>query len=168
MRTFARHLADLQQWTAELERAIVEALREDEDGRRLQDIPGIGPLHAATIHAELGDIHRFANVDEVIAYAGLEPRTRQSGAFVGQKKPSKQGPGALRHALYLATLVAVRYRSEWKGRYQRLLDRGRAKKEALTILSRRLKVIFHLLRTGATYDPTFLKPRVDAGLDSRI
>jgi hypothetical protein len=54
-------------------------------------------------------------------------------------------------------VVAVRFAPEWRTRYQRLLDRGRAKKEALTILSRvLLKVIFHLLQTGTTYDPSSL------------
>jgi transposase len=157
VRTFARHLLDLQQRIAELEAALSEALREDDDGRRLQQIPGIGPIHAATIRAELGDLSRFTGVDQVVACAGLEPRVRQSGAFVGQRKLSKRGPGALRHALYLATLVAVRFRPEWQGRYQRLLDRGRAKKEALTVLSRALlKVVYTLPRTGASYDPARL------------
>ena len=97
---------------------------------------------------------RFEGVDHVIAYAGLDPRTVQSGAFVGQKHLSKRGPGALRHVLYLAAVGAVRCRPEWRQRYQRLLDRGRPKKEALTILSRAvLKVVYHLLRTGTSYDP---------------
>jgi transposase len=151
--TFARHLLDLQPRIAELEAAIAEVLSEDEDGRRLRQVPGIGPLHAATIRAELGDVSRFAAVDEVVAYAGLDPRTRQSGQFVGQQKLSKRGPGALRHALYLAALVAARDAAEWRARYHRLLDRGRSKKEALTILSRALlKVIYQLLRTGERYD----------------
>jgi transposase len=159
VRTFARHLLDLHPRVEELERAIADVLHEDEDGRRLQQIPGIGPTHAATIRAELGDVSRFAGVDQVVAYAGLEPRVRQSGTFVGQQKLSKRGPGALRHALYLATLVATRYRPEWRTRYQRLLDRGRTKKEALAILSRSLlKVVYHLLRTGARYDPARLAP----------
>ena len=172
VRTFARHLLDLQPRIAELEAAIAEVLRDDEAGRRLRRIPGIGPLHAATIRAELGDVSRFTRVDQVVAYAGLEPRIRQSGTFVGQQKLSKRGPGALRHALYLAVLAATRSRPEWRSRYQRLLDRGRAKKEALTILSRRLlKLIYHLLRLGATYDPArlaLLKPGAGAGLDSGI
>jgi transposase len=169
VRTFARHLLDLQPRIAELEAAIAAALRDDADGQRLRRVPGIGPLHAATIRAELGDVSRFSSVDQVVAYAGLEPRTRQSGTFVGQQKPSKRGPGALRHALYLAALAATRHRPEWRVRYQRLLDRGRAKKEALTILSRRLlKVVYHLLRTGATYDPAHLKPCAGAGLDTGI
>jgi hypothetical protein len=45
--------------------------------------------------------------------------------------------------------VAVRCRAEWRRRYQHFLAQGRAKKEALTILSRSLlKIIYHLLRTG--------------------
>jgi transposase len=161
VRTFARHLLDLRPRLAELEAAIAEVLAGDEDGRRLRQIPGIGPNGAATIRAELGDVARFAAVHEVVAYAGLDPRTRQSGKFVGQQKLSKRGPGALRHALYLAALVATRYAAEWRARYHRLLDRGRAKKEALTILSRALlKVIYQLLRSGARYDAARLQPRL--------
>ena len=134
--TFARHLLELQRHVDDLEKAIAVVLHDDEVGKRLQEIPGIGPIHAATIRAELGDVTRFGRVDQVVAYAGLDPRVRQSGAFVGQRKLSKRGPGALRHALYLATLVATRYRPEWSERYQKLLARGQSKKEALTILSR--------------------------------
>ena len=156
-RTLALHLLDLQARVAELETAIADLLKDDVEGQRLQQIPGIGQKGAATIRAELGDVSRFQRVDEVVAYAGLDPRTRQSGAFVGQKHLSKQGPGALRHALYLAAFVAARCSPEWQGRYQRLLDRGRAKKEAYTILARALlRVVYHLLRTGQSYDPALL------------
>ncbi len=159
VRTLALHLLDLHARLAELEAAIAAVVRDDADAQRLQTIPGIGPQNAATIRAELGDVSRFSRVEQVIAYAGLEPRTQDSGRFAGQKRLSKRGPGALRHALYLAALVAARFRPEWRCRYQRLLDRGRAKKEALLILSRSLlKVIYHLLRTGASYDPTCVFP----------
>ena len=159
VRTLCLHLLDLRSRLAELEAAIAAVVEEDEEARRLQEIPGIGPQNAATIRAELGDVSRFSRVEQVMAYAGLEPRTQDSGRSAGQKQLSKRGPGALRHALYLATLVAVRFRAEWRVRYQRLLQRGRAKKEAVVILSRSLlKVIYHLLRTGASYDPTRVAP----------
>jgi len=159
IRTFVGQVLHLHQQIAELEAAIQEVLRDDADSRRLQGIPGIGPQGAATIRAEVGDVTRFSRVDEIVAYAGLDPRTCQSGAFVGQKHLSKRGPGALRHALYLAALVATRCAPEWRLRYQRFLDRGRSKKEALTILSRALlRVIYHLLRTGEAYEPTLLNP----------
>jgi transposase len=165
VRTLALHLLDLQTRIAELEAALAELLRGDPPSQRLQaEVPGLGPTWTATIRAELGDVSRFARVDQVVAYAGLEPRTHDSGRLAGQRRLSKRGPGALRHALYMATLVAVRFRPEWRARYARLLDRGRAKKEALTILSRKLlKVIYHLLRTGASYDPAYINPAPPAG-----
>ena len=159
VRTFVAQVLQLQTQIAELEAAIQELLQDDADSRQLQSIPGVGPLGAATIRAELGDVARFSRVDEVVAYAGLDPRTHQSGAFVGQKHLSKRGPGALRHALYMAAFVAARCAPEWRVRYQRFLDRGRSKKEAFTILARALlRVIYHLLRTGEAYDPCRLNP----------
>jgi transposase len=156
-RTFARQVLQLQEQIAELEAAIQDLLRDDAEGQRLQCLPGIGPQGAATIRAELGDVARFRRVEEVVAYTGLDPRTCQSGAFVGQKHLSKRGPGALRHALYLAAFVAARCAPEWRVRYQRLLECGRSKKEAFIILARALlRVIYHLLRTGETYDPALL------------
>jgi transposase len=159
VQTMAQHLLDLQQRLADVEAALAAVLALDDDGQHLQTLPGVGPIISATLRAELGEVSRFSHVDQVVAYAGLDPRTRQSGAFVGQKRLSKRGPGALRHALYLATVNAVRNYAEWRERYQRLLDRGRAKKEALTILSRSLlRVAYHLLRTGTIYDPSMLQP----------
>lgn len=165
VRTLALHLLDLQTRVAELETALAELLRTDPPSQQLQEqVPGLGPTLTATIRAELGDIARFARVEQVIAYAGLEPRTHESGRYAGQRRLSKRGPSDLRHALYMATLVATRFRPEWHACYQRLLDRGRAKKEALTILSRKLlKVIYHLLRTGASYDPMHIAPAPRAG-----
>ena len=158
VRTLALHLLDLQQRLNELEQALATLLAEDEGSDPLRGVPGLGSVTMPTIRAELGEVSRFRGVDQVIAYAGLEPRIRQSGAWVGQKRLSKRGPGALRHALYLAVVVAVRCRTEWRERYQRFLARGRAKKEALTILSRSLlKIIYHLLRTGTHYDATRLR-----------
>jgi len=158
VRTMAQHLLDLRQRLAELEAAIAAVLAEDADGQRLQRVVGIGPVHAATLRAELGDIQRFSRVDQVVAYAGLDPRTHQSGSFVGQKHLSKRGPGSLRHTLYMATLALIQRCPTWQTRYARLLARGRAKKEALTILSRALlKVIYRFLLTGRVSDPTMLK-----------
>jgi transposase len=109
------------------------------------------------MRAELGEMARCSCVTEVVAYAGLDPRTHQSGTFVGQQRLSTRGPGALRHALYLAAFGAARCAPEWPVRYQRLLDRGRAKQEAFNTLARALlRVIYHLLRTGEAYDPASL------------
>jgi len=159
VRTFAQQMLHLQSPITALETAIQVLLDEDPDGQRLQQIPGSGPHGAATIRAELGEMTRFSRVDAVVASAGLDPRTHQSGAFVGQQRLSKRGPGARRHALYLAAFVAARCAPEWRVRSHRLLARGRAKKEAFNLLARALlRVIYHLLRTGEAYDPARLNP----------
>jgi transposase len=157
VRTFAQQALHLQTPIAERAAAIQALLEEDAQGQRLQQIPGIGPNAAATIRAELGERTRLSCVDAMVADAGLDPRTHRSGACVGQQHLSKRGPGALRHARYLAAFVAARGAPEGRVRYQRVLDRGRAKKEAFNILARALlRVISHLLRTGDAYDPARL------------
>jgi len=160
--TLAQQLLGLAAHISALEAAIAALLQDDAEGRRRHGIPGLGPQGAATIRAEPGDVLRFGRVDEVVAYAGPDPRAHQGGASVGREHLPKRGPGALRHAPYLAAFVAARGAPEWRARYQRLLDRGRAKrgrakKGAFTSLARaRLRVIFHLLHTGEAYDPALL------------
>jgi transposase len=160
-----QHLLDLHARIAELEAALAEVLRTDPPSQQLQgQVPGLGPTWTATSRAEVGDGQRFQRADQLVAYAGLEPRTHERGRYAGKRRLSKRGPAELRHALSMATLVAVRFCPEWRLRYQRLLDRGRAKKEARTILSRTLLVVrYHLLRTGASCDPARLSPAPLAG-----
>lgn len=45
----------------------------------LQSIPGIGPVLATTLIAEIGDMTRFKDAKALVAYASLDPRVRQSG-----------------------------------------------------------------------------------------
>jgi transposase len=156
-RMLAQQLRELAAHVAAGEAALAELLQQDAGGRGLQGIPGIGPQGAAPIRAELGAVARFTRVEEVVAHAGRDPRTYPSGAFRGQQQLAKRGPGALGHARSLAAFVAARCAPEWQERYQRVLDRGGAQKEAYTILARALlRVVYHLLRTGDAYDPALL------------
>ena len=67
-------------------------------------IPGIGIVLGATILAEIGDIHAFATPAKLLAFAGAEPSTYQSGKFTAAKTPMvKRGSRYLRNALFLAT-----------------------------------------------------------------
>ena len=99
VRPFAQQALHLHAQIAELEAAIPALLDDDPAGQRRQQMPGSGPHGAATLRAELGERTRFRSVDAVVAYAGRDPRTPHSGAFVGQKHLSQRGPGAWRHAL---------------------------------------------------------------------
>lgn len=57
----------------------VAALLDGDVARRLQTIPGVGPATAATLMAEIGDIWRFDDVDQLLAYAGVHPHEVSSG-----------------------------------------------------------------------------------------
>jgi hypothetical protein len=54
--------------------------------QHLTSIPGIGPVLAATILAEIGEIERFPRVEALVAYAGLDPSVFASGGFKGTRQ----------------------------------------------------------------------------------
>jgi transposase len=93
-----------------LERQIDEAeaqlagLLDSETARRLLTIPGVGPATAATLLAEIGDIWRFTDVDQLLAYAGVHPKELSSGKKGGRPETSwtmaKTGNAYLRAAAY--------------------------------------------------------------------
>ena len=58
----------------------VAGLLDGETARRLQTIPGVGPAIVATLLAEIGDIERFDDFDQLLAYAGVHPAERSSGS----------------------------------------------------------------------------------------
>ncbi|HEU0251076.1 MAG TPA: IS110 family transposase [Solirubrobacteraceae bacterium] len=59
--------------------ARVASLLDGEVSQRLLSIPGVGPSTAATLMAEIGDIWRFNDVDQLLAYAGVHPKEQSSG-----------------------------------------------------------------------------------------
>jgi transposase len=117
----------------------------------LMALPGIGPLSALTILAELGNVSRFANADKVSSFAGLAPRVRSSGGKTRLGPITKQGPSALRWVLIEAAHHAVRK----PGRLQKLylrLSRGKHRSVAITACARELLVlVYKMLKRGEAY-----------------
>jgi transposase len=74
----------------------------------LRTIPGVGPITAATIFAEIGDIKRFPTSKQLTAFAGLDSSVYESGTFKSnQNRISKRGSSYLRTALYQATVCGI-------------------------------------------------------------
>src|SRR5215472_15445795 len=83
--------------------AVISDLLEHHDGyHALQALPGIGPVLAAVIVAETGDIHRFATPARLCCWAGLTPRHRESDAKITRGHITKQGSPVLRWAVVKA------------------------------------------------------------------
>ena len=82
----------------------LHAIARKQPGARalIEQIYGVGALTAVTILAELGDVRRFQNSRDVVRYAGLDITVYQSDDHRAPGHLSRQGPPALRWALYEA------------------------------------------------------------------
>ena len=119
----------------------------------LQSIPGIGPVTAATLLAELPELGRCSR-RQVAALVGVAPFNRDSGAWRGRRS-IWGGRARVRAALYMATLTAVRHNPRLRASYQRLLAAGKPPKVALTACLRKLLVLCNTLCQKQTmWDPS--------------
>ena len=107
---------------------------------------GIGELTAVTILAELGDARRFANSRDAVRYAGLDITVYQSDQHRAPGKLSRQGPPALRWALYEAAQVARRPGSPDRAYYLQAAERIGGNHACLAVARKLLKRCYHTLR----------------------
>lgn len=120
----------------------------------LHTLPGVGPLLAAALAAELGSVHHFTRPQQMVAFAGIDPKLRQSGSLQGQVSMSKRGSRFLRHALYLSCQSAVRTDDGFKALYQRHLARGKPARCALgAVMNQFVHVLYAIWRDNRAYVP---------------
>jgi transposase len=116
----------------------------------LRSVPGVGPVLTATLLAtlpELGQLDRR----EIAARAGLAPMARDSGTLRGYRT-CHGGRAAIRAALYMSALVAMRFNPILRGFYERLRAAGKPAKVALTAVARKLLVLLNaIIREGAPW-----------------
>jgi transposase len=123
----------------------------------LDSIQGIGPLTAAKLLGEYGDMSQFTDVRQVVAFAGLNPRHHQSGSSVkGHTSISKMGRSSIRAALYMPAVVAKRTNPRLAAFADRLAARGLCQMEIIVAVMRKLlHFAFGVLKSGHPFDPDF-------------
>jgi transposase len=114
--------------------------------KALQGYYGIGELTAVTILAELGDASRFSSSRDVVRYAGLDITVKQSDQRRSPGHLSRQGPPALRWALYEAAQVARHPRSPDRDYYLQAAERIGGNRACLAVARKLLKRCYHTLR----------------------
>lgn len=121
----------------------------------LTSIPGIGDTTADLILAEVRDLRAFDEAGQVVAYAGLNPRHRQSGKSVRGHSPlSKCGNARLRKGLYMPALVAKRFNPFIRAFCQRLAQNGKPPMVVLGAAMRKLLVLaYGVVKSGQPFDP---------------
>ena len=116
-------------------------------------IPGIKNRMGAMILAEIGDVSRFDNPDQILAYAGLSPSTYQSGQLTSSyAHMEKRGSRYLRYALF----NAARYVCHWDPTFKAYLAKKRAEGKhyyvAVSHACKKLvRVIYRMQLTGEPY-----------------
>ncbi len=139
----------------------------------LTTIPGIGVVLAAVILAEIGSIDAFRRVPgdprpsdalhRLLAFAGLDPRIRESGQWSGKVRMSKRGSRALRTALYRAAFMA-RGDPAFKDCYDK--HKKVMKQPGKVVLShvarKVLQAVYGVLRYQTPFDPIAFKHGVKA------
>ena len=107
---------------------------------------GIGELTAVTILAELGDCTRFSSSRQAVRYAGMDVTVYQSDRHRAPGHLSRQGPPALRWALYEAAQVARRHGSPDRDYYAQTAERIGGNRACLAVARKLLKRSYHTLR----------------------
>ena len=138
--------------------ARVASLLDTEVSRRLQTIPGVGPSSCAALIAEIGDIDRFEDVDQLLAYAGVHPAERSSGRKGADPETSwhmsKAGNAHLRAAAYHVAIVGVQHDPVIRAHYERKRAAGKSKMNALGhCMSKVLSLVWGVWRNGTDWDP---------------
>jgi transposase len=131
------------------------------DELRLTDlvtsITGLSAIGAAAILAETGDPNRFASARALVKHAGLAPREKLSGTFVGRTKLTGQGRPALRLAAWRAVWGAQRANPVYAARFAHLTTREHnrltATQAQAVIAAAILRQLHAVVTTGRRWDP---------------
>ncbi len=143
----AVHIVWLEEELARLDGDLAEAIRDDpawqEREALLRSVPGVGPVLATTLLAELPELGALTR-HQVAALVGVAPLNCDSGTLRG-KRAVWGGRGRVRAVLYMAALVASRHNPAIKAFYQRLCAAGKARKVAVVACMRKLLTILNAM-----------------------
>lgn len=121
---------------------------------QLKSVPGIGPLLAVRLIAELGDLSRFRNVRQLTAYAGLDPLVYQSGKNDGKHLSiSKKGNRYLRSLLYQVICISANVKTDHpiKEYVQKKKQTHPVKSARIAGCAKLLRIIYSLYHSGEVY-----------------
>ena len=108
-------------------------------------VPGIGPLSAAVIYSEYGDISNFTNPGQMLAFAGIEPGINESGTESHGGKMVKRGSSQLRYTLINCCLPLIRFDMTFATYYAKKRGEGKPHRVAITHVAKKLiRVIYAL------------------------
>ncbi|MBV8379262.1 MAG: IS110 family transposase [Paucibacter sp.] len=155
------HFKYLDAQIAELERELVLHVREDDQGQRLMTLPGVGPITASVLAAEMGDGQQFACSRDFAASLGLVPRQHSTGGKATLLGISKRGDKNIRRLLVQCARAFMQRvdkdaspLAEW---VRALLARRHSNVVACALANKLARMAWALVRGHTVYDPGKLK-----------
>ncbi len=148
----ARKLRSLEREIVGAERRIHAWHRTNEDSRRLETTPGIGPITARARASSITDPHVFRSGREMAAWIGLVPRQHATGGK--ERRISKQGDQNLRWHLVAGAMTVIRHAKRRGATDPWLADiiaRKPTKVAAVALANKNAHTAWALLHHGGTY-----------------
>lgn len=142
----------------DLEKQIRDLSSSYPEYEYLTSITGCGPITAATVIAEVGNIKRFSSADKFVSYSGATPKIDRSGKSVERMgKISKKGSRYLRHALYMIAEFARRHNPVLKAHFERVKN-GNRKRHRLAVIAVANKIaryIYSVMKNKCSFIITY-------------
>lgn len=160
IQNLATQVLDLTRQTKLLKKKLKKEVSDHDLIRRLCTIPGVSEWTAIGLVVEYGDIRRFSRVEEVVAYAGLDPVYHQSGDGISSSKISRHGKASIRRLLYMPAQSATRHTPAIKEFYEKLKASGKSHHYALTAcMGKLLRICYALWVREKDFDPEYFKEK---------
>jgi transposase len=150
----AEQLRLVNEQVLETDRRIRTSARATEVGRRLMQIPGVGPLLASALVATVADPKAFKNGRSLAAWIGLVPRQNSSGGKERLGGITKQGDRYLRQLLVLGALAVVRYAERNGARRPwlvQLMARRATKVATVALANKTARMAWKIMTSGESY-----------------
>jgi transposase len=152
------HLKELGRQVEELELQIKLWHKESEASRKLESIPGIGPITASAIVATVGNATEFKNSRQLAAWMGLVPKQHSSGGKQTLLGISKRGDTYLRTLLIHGARSVIRFaenKAEPESWLRKLMARRNKNVAAVALANKNARIIWALLAKGKTYEQDY-------------
>ena len=146
------HIAWLLGEQDTMEREMIEMVRHSplwlEQERLLRSVPGVGPVAAMTLIAELPELGRLTH-RQIASLVGLAPFNQDSGRYRGLRHV-RGGRTTVRQALYMAALAGTRWNPVMRAFHQRLRDAGKPPKSSITACAHKLLTVLNAMMRSRT------------------
>jgi transposase len=153
------HVKELDRQVSELEQQILQWHKSNEQSRKLEKVPGIGPITASALVATIGDARAFRHGRQLAAWLGLVPRQHSSGGKPRLHGISKRGDIYLRtlliHGARSVLRVAARHADLTTTWLKRVQARRNANIAAVALANKHARVVWALLAHDRDYTPDY-------------